>query len=112
MGKFDAFVPEHIRLLNGYAAGKPIKQAELESGVPCCKLASNENPFGPSPRAVEAICRAASSVHLYPDNDAGELAALIAQRVGLSPEEVLITSGSTQFLNIVAHSLLGPGLNA
>src|SRR5512146_1018200 len=112
MGRFDELVPSHIRALKGYTPGKPLKQAEQESGVTCTKMASNENPFGPSPRAIEAMHRAAPLVHLYPDNDATELRTLIAERYQLPPEQVLITGGSTQFINIVAHSLLAPGLNA
>src|SRR5512146_2675681 len=112
MSRFDELVPGHIRALKGYTPGKPLKQAEKESGVCCIKMASNENPFGPSPRAIEAMHRAAPLVHLYPDNDATELRALIAERYGLPAEQVLITGGSTQFINIVAHSLLAPGLNA
>jgi histidinol-phosphate aminotransferase len=112
MGRFDELVPEHIRRLAGYTPGKPLKLAERESGITCTKLASNENPFGPSPRAIAAMHAAAPLVHLYPDNDATELRALIAARNDVRPEQVLITGGSTQFLNIVAHSLLAPGLNA
>ncbi len=112
MSRFDEIVPEHIRALTGYTPGKPLKQAEAESGVPCTKMASNENPFGPSPLAIAAMHAAAPLVHLYPDNDATELRNLIAERNGVAPEQVLITGGSTQFINIVAHSLLAPGLNA
>ncbi|MFB3815767.1 MAG: histidinol-phosphate transaminase [Terriglobales bacterium] len=112
MGRFDELVPEHIRKLAGYTPGKPLKQAERESGITCTKMASNENPFGPSPRAIAAMHEAAPLVHLYPDNDATELRALIAGRFSMRPEHVLITGGSTQFLNIIVHSLLAPGLNA
>lgn len=112
MGRLDELVPEHIRNLQGYTPGKPPKQAEKESGVVCIKLASNENPFGPSPAAIKAMHDAAPRVHLYPDNDATELRTLVADRYGIRPEQTLITGGSTQFINIVAHSLLAPGLNA
>ncbi len=63
MSKIDKLVPEHIRALAPYPPGKPIRQAELESGRPCIKMASNENPFGPSPLAIEAIRAAASQVN-------------------------------------------------
>ncbi|MFB3915505.1 MAG: histidinol-phosphate transaminase [Terriglobales bacterium] len=112
MARFNDLVPDHIRNLQGYTPGKPQKQAEKESGIACVKLASNENPFGPSPAAIEAMRRAAPYVHLYPDNDATELRALVAERHGMKFEQALITGGSTQFINIVAHSLLAPGLNA
>ena len=73
--KKDLFdlIPQHIRAMTGYVAGKPIKQAQRESGVDMIKLASNENPLGPSPLAIEAIRAAATDVNLYPDNEATEL---------------------------------------
>ena len=55
-------IPEHIRALVGYVPGKPMRQAERESGVAMIKLASNENPFGPSPLALVAIREAAAEV--------------------------------------------------
>ena len=54
-------IPEHIRALAGYVPGKPLRQAQLESKVTMIKLASNENPFGPSPLALEAIRSAAKT---------------------------------------------------
>ena len=73
--KKDLFdlIPRHIGTMMGYVAGKPIKQAQRESGVDMIKLASNENPLGPSPLAIEAIRAAATDVNLYPDNEATEL---------------------------------------
>ena len=55
MSKFEKVVPQHVRALGGYVPGKAIKDAEKESGVRCIKMASNENPLGPSPLAVAAI---------------------------------------------------------
>ncbi len=112
MSKFDEVVPAHIRALGGYAAGKPLKQAERESGVRCIKLASNENPFGPSPLAIEAMRQAATEVNLYPDNDASDLKAELASRNNMDPAQLMITGGSTQFLDIIGRTLLTPGLNA
>jgi len=64
-------IPSHIRSLTGYVPGKALRHAQQESGgaISMIKLASNENPFGPSPRAVEAIRAVAQEVNLYPDND-------------------------------------------
>lgn len=104
-------IPEHIRALVGYVPGKSPRQANRESGVAMLKLASNENPFGPSPRAVAAICAAAANVNLYPDNDATELRLELAARHGLTPEQVFLADGSLGVLDIVARTLLGPGLN-
>jgi histidinol-phosphate aminotransferase len=107
---FD-LIPPHIRAMAGYVPGKPIKQAQRESGVPMVKLASNENPFGPSPFAIEAIRAAAEEVNLYPDNDATELRLELAARHQLAPEQVFLADGSLGLLDILARTLLGPGLN-
>ena len=112
MSKFENLVPERVRALPAYVPGKPMKQAEAESGVKCIKLASNENPFGPSPLAVAAMKAASETVHLYPDNDSTELKQKLARLHGLDPEQVMVTSGSTSLLDIMARTLLGPGLNA
>ncbi len=112
MSKFDELVPSHIRALQPYTPGKPIKQAEAESGVRCIKMASNENPFGPSPRGIEAMRRAATSVNLYPDNDATEVRCRLAEHHGVPPDQVLVTAGTTALIGIVARTLLAPGLNA
>jgi histidinol-phosphate aminotransferase len=112
MSDFDQFVPDHLRRLAGYTPGKPQRQAEKESGVSCIKLASNENPFGPSPRAVEAMSAALASTNFYPDNDVSELRAVLAERHKLAPEQVVVAAGSTALLGIIARTLLAPGLNA
>jgi histidinol-phosphate aminotransferase len=104
-------VPSYIRSLAGYVPGKAIRQAQRESGVTMIKLASNENPYGPSPLAVQAIREAASQVNLYPDNDATELRLELAQRHQLSPEQIFLADGSLGLLDILARTLLAPGLN-
>jgi histidinol-phosphate aminotransferase len=107
---FD-LIPEHIRALAGYVPGKALKQAQRESGVAMIKLASNENPFGPSPLAIEAIRAAAVEVNLYPDNDATELRFELATRHQLTPEQIFLADGSLGLLDILARTLLRPGLN-
>ncbi len=112
MSKFTEVVAQHVRALGGYVPGKPIKQAEKESGVKCIKMASNENPFGPSPKALEAMRRAAEEVNLYPDNEVTELRERLAQMYGVHPDQILVTAGSSSFLTIIGRTLLAPGLNA
>src|SRR5882762_1311722 len=107
---FD-LIPEHIRALGAYVPGKPMKQAQRESGIQMIKMASNENPFGPSPLAIEAVRAAAREINLYPDNDATELRAALSARHDLAPEQVFIADGSLGILDILARTLLGPGLN-
>ena len=112
MGKFEHLVPERVRALPAYVPGKPIRQAEAETGVKMIKLASNENPFGPSPKAVAAMQAAAQGANLYSDNDNTALKNRLAEIHGLQPEQLLVTAGSTHFLDLLARTLLAPGLNA
>jgi len=104
-------IPEHIRALAGYVPGKPLRQAQQESGGAMIKLASNENPFGPSPLALEAIRAAAAEVNLYPDNDASELRQALAARHQLDEQQIFIADGSLGILDVIARTLLVPGTN-
>ena len=112
MSNFEEFISARIRNIGGYAPGKPIKQAEKESGVKCIKMASNENPFGPSPRALEAIQQTASEINLYPDNEVSELRARLAQAHCVQPANIVVTAGSTSLLDVIARTVLEPGLKA
>jgi histidinol-phosphate aminotransferase len=76
------------------------------------KLDSNENPFGPSPRALDAIRSALGALNSYPDDDCGSLCRELATHHGLRPEQVLVTAGSTALLSLLCQTLLAPGLNA
>lgn len=105
-------IPDHVRKLKAYVPGKAIRQAQRESGVAVIKMASNENPFGPSPLAREAMRRAAEEANLYPDIDAGELRAALASLHQLPQENIFIADGSLGILDILARTLLAPGLNA
>src|SRR5258708_39886996 len=75
-------------------------------------LAANENPFGPSPAALRVLRDKGKFTHLYPDNRNLELRTVLASRLGLRQDEVLVTAGSTAFLEIIARCALGPGLRA
>jgi len=78
----------------------------------CIKMASNENPFGPSPKAIAAMQAALAETNFYPDNDVTELRQKLAELHKVLPEQILPTAGSTALLGIIARTLLGPGLNA
>ena len=112
MSDFSQFVPEHVRNLRGYTPGKSLRQAQQESHVNCIKMASNENPFGPSPKAVQAMQAVLADSNFYPDNDAIELRQKLAERHNVLPEQIVPTAGSTALLGIIARTLLSPGLNA
>src|SRR5271170_7885955 len=112
MTDFSQLVPEYVRNLSGYTPGKSLRQAQQESHVDCIKMASNENPFGPSPKAVKAMQVALAESHFYPDNDAIELRQKLAEHHHVQPEQIVPAAGSTALLGIIARSLLAPGLNA
>lgn len=104
-------IPSHIRALTAYVPGKHVKQAQRESGVAMIKMASNENPLGPSPFALEAMLAAASQANFYPDIDATALRLALAARHNLASEQVFVADGSTPLLHILAWTFLAPGLN-
>jgi len=112
MSDYSQFVPEYVRSLSGYTPGKSLRQAQQESHVNCIKMASNENPFGPSPKAVKAMQAVLGESNFYPDNDAIELRQKLAERHNVQPEQIVPTAGSTALLGIIARTLLSPGLNA
>lgn len=106
-------VPEHIRRLVPYIPGKPIEELERELGLRnSIKLASNENPLGPSPRALEAVQGALASIHRYPDGSGYYLKRALAERHGLSPEQIILGNGSNQLLDLLVRTFFRPGMNA
>jgi histidinol-phosphate aminotransferase len=86
--------------------------AALERRSRLIKLDSNENPFGPSPRALDAMKSALAGVNSYPDDDCSPLRLKLATQHGLPPGQVLVTAGSTALLGLLCQTLLAPGLNA
>jgi histidinol-phosphate aminotransferase len=123
MTDFGQFVPEHVRKLAEAGASRPLKQSgdspsrrsgsDAQSGkAKPIALNLNENPFGPSPRAIEALRVALGEVHRYPEIQADELHDDIAAFHKVRREQVLVTAGATELLCLMARALLGPGLNA
>ncbi len=111
--KYTELVNAGVQTQPVYEPGKPIEVVAREFGlVPelICKLASNENPFGPSPKAVASATCALESVHLYPDGGCYELRHKIAQTRGVSPESILIGNGSNELIELLGHCFLRPGL--
>jgi len=112
MGKFAELVPERVRALATYIPGKRVQQSEAELGLLMVKLGSNENPFGPSKLALAAMRAATASAHLYPDNETVALRERLAALHRLSSRQVLVGAGTNNLLDILARTLLAPGLNA
>ena len=95
-----------------YQPGRPIEEVARELRLPAAhfvKLASNENPLGPSPRALKAITRTLRQLNLYPDGNAFYLKRELAHRHGLSSEQLTLGNGSNELLEMLGHALLQPG---
>ena len=108
----DLAVPG-VRGLNPYQPGKPVSELEREYGVTgIIKLASNENPLGPGPKAVAAMHAAMSELARYPDANGFELKRAIATRHGVSAELITLGNGSNDVLVMLAESFLQPGTEA
>jgi histidinol-phosphate aminotransferase len=95
-----------------YQPGRPVEEVARELGLDpagVIKLASNENSLGPSPKAVAAMQDAVGRVHEYPDGSAFYLKRLLAERVGVSPSNLVLGNGSNEVLEFVAHACISPG---
>ena len=104
-----ALLPEWIRTLTPYPPGMPIEELERELGIQgSIKLASNENPLGPSPKAVAAIQAALGGLHRYPDGSAFYLKRRLAVRLGVRPEEIVVGNGSNEIIELVVRTFLRP----
>jgi histidinol-phosphate aminotransferase len=100
---------EHLPV---YQPGRPIEEVAREVGLAAAeiiKLASNENPLGPSPRALAAMRDAVAQVHLYPDGNAFYLKNRLAERLRLTPQNLILGNGSNEIIEFIGHALVGPG---
>lgn len=107
--------PDYIRAISPYIPGKPVAELAREFGLDegsIIKLASNENPLGPSPKAVAAITRAAAELTRYPDGAGFELKAALAKRNNVDPRQIVLGNGSNDILELTAHAFLRPGTSA
>lgn len=104
---------DNVRTLAPYVPGKPIEELERELGIRnIIKLASNENPFGPSPAAIEAMQRAVSDTWLYPDGSGHVLRHKLAAKLGVAANQITLGNGSNDALVLLAEAFLKPGLEA
>ncbi len=95
-----------------YQPGRPIEEVAREVGLApdsIIKLASNENPLGPSRLALAAMRKALSNVNLYPDGAAYYLKQKLASTLGIDPANLTLGNGSNEIIELVCHALLGPG---
>ena len=102
-----------VQGLHPYQPGKPIEELQRELGLSrIVKLASNENPLGPSQKGVAAAAGEIPGIHIYPDDNGFRLRNKLAERHGVAPEQLVLGSGSSDVIDMAARSFLGPGVNA
>ncbi|WP_456292650.1 histidinol-phosphate transaminase [Pseudomonas sp. AK106] len=114
-GDFLTLAQPGVQKLSPYVPGKPVDELARELDIDparIIKLASNENPMGASPKALQAINDALAELTRYPDGNGFELKQRLSQACGVQPEQVTLGNGSNDILEIVARAYLAPGLNA
>jgi histidinol-phosphate aminotransferase len=105
-------VSEGINQLRPYVPGKPVEEVARELGINnATKLASNENPLGPSPKALAAAALALPNIHRYPDAAAFSLRARLATGLGVHANELIFGNGSNELLDVVIRTFCQPGDN-
>ena len=108
----QGFANQFVCDLVAYEPGKPIEETARELGLEpgeIVKLASNENPLGPSPMAKEAMHRAVERAHLYPDGGGWALRRALARRHGVEMRNVVLGNGSNEIIELLCHSFLNQG---
>jgi histidinol-phosphate aminotransferase len=100
-------LPPWSSRIRPYPPGKPIEEVERELGRTAIKLASNENPLGPSPKAQEAIRNCLSRLHFYPDGGGYYLRQKLAELHGLEMDQIILGAGSTDLIELVGKTFLG-----
>lgn len=102
--------PENILRIIPYPPGKPLDELEREYGISdSIKLASNENPWGPSPKAVQAITEMLTGLHRYPDGSSYYLTQALARWTGADPEEIVLGNGSNEVIEFLIKAFVNPG---
>jgi histidinol-phosphate aminotransferase len=102
----------NLRQLVPYEPGKPIDDVARELGLnpqDIIKLASNENPLGPSPKALKAMVDAASKTHIYPDGGSFHLRDAISNKFNISNKQVILGNGSNELIELLYHAFTRPG---
>ncbi len=106
-------IPEYILAIKPYKPGKPLEELEREYGIKdSIKLASNENPLGPSPKAAAAMQAAIANLHRYPDSSGYHLINKIAEKLGLAPGQIVLGNGSDDVIGMLTRAYLRAGNEA
>ncbi len=100
-------VPSYIKKLSSYKPGRPIEEVERELGISnIIKLASNENPLGPSPKAINAIQSNIYNIHRYPDASGYDLRKKLAKKFNVKIDNVVIGAGSEGIMSTIMRTFL------
>src|SRR3974377_990288 len=106
----EELIPDYIQGFAAYVPGKPVEEVEQDLKIHAVKFASNENPLGPSPKAMEAARHAVGEANWYPDGGSKHLRQVLADRFGVRAEEVFVGLGSSEIIDLASRVLLRPGL--
>jgi histidinol-phosphate aminotransferase len=106
----EELIPDYIQGLPAYVPGKPIEEVEQDLKIHAVKLASNENPLGPSPKAMDAARRALGEANWYPDGGSKRLREVLAERFSVRADEIFVGLGSSEIIDLASRVLLHPGL--
>ena len=100
-------IPKNIAEIIPYPPGKPLEELEREYGITdSIKLASNENPWGPSPKAVAAVQKTLNGLHRYPDGSSYHLTQALADWTGAAPEEIVLGNGSNEVIEFLVKAFV------
>jgi histidinol-phosphate aminotransferase len=102
-------IPRHLLTLEPYKPGRPIEEVEREMGIRAIKVASNENPLGPSPKALAALTDACAHLHRYPEGAAVLLAERLARALGTTTDRLTFGNGSYELIELLVRVFAGEG---
>lgn len=102
--------PDHIKSIKPYVPGKPVEELERELGITdSIKLASNENPLGPSPRAIKALRKGVAGLNRYPDGNCFYLRNALSEKLSINGSDIIFGNGSNEIIELAVRTFLGPG---
>jgi len=103
-------VPEHITSIKPYVPGKPVEELERELGISeSVKLASNENPLGPSPLAIKALRSGLKELNRYPDGSCYYLRNVLSEKLKVSTDQLIFGNGSNEIIELAVRTCISPG---